>query len=568
MQSHDTRELKDWVFRTFESMKAVRQKTEQARWDAYAMMGFRTQDTKARNQLITPTKLYSARHKIFLQTMVNGIMANLISPNIKWFKFDTRGINGEKADDLPGAAVWMEDCESREMQHFNDSYFYSETKLAVKDALIGGTSFEIVYDDARNGRIIHDTLDPQDCWIDENDAHMVDTLVHDFTMTVHQCVDKFGYDKLPQKVRQLYDDKAYNKDVELLHMIIPKDHIPADVRPNGIPVAKPVASIWICVDADEVFQVGGYSTLPFAIHRWERDDATPYGIGLVMRIMPNLFEYQKLYRLYGVGVERQVNPVIYAPQALKGKFDYRPGAINYGNPQTDGAPVPINTVIDVQHAAERIMQLEASLQQIFYNDLFSMLAAQDSVQRTKYEVQRIEGRRLMLLSGIIGNMQVEKINPLVKATLDIMMRNGQTLPIPQSMIQKTIATDIFPVSVELNGLLAQNLKAYQQTIGLEDGISAIALMGKIYPQCFVNFDFDEIARQYAIAKGLPKDCLYDKVKVMEIKRQMLAQQQALSNQQQALNSSQVAKNLEGVNLDSMIEQSLGNYQSPAGGLQR
>lgn len=563
----DYAELKDWVIKTFEDMKRIRAKTEQARWDAYAMMAFRTQGTKSRNQLIQPIHLDSSKPIIYLQTMVNGIMANLISPNIKWFKFDTRGKHGEKADDIPGAAVWMEDCESREMQHFNDSYFYSETKLAVKDALVGGTSFEIVYDDAANGRIIHDTLDPQDCWIDEDDAHVVDTLVHDFTMTVHQCVDKFGYDKLPQKIRQLYDEKAYSKDVELLQMIIPKDHIPAEVRPEGIPFAKPIASIWLCVDADEIFQVGGFFSMPFAVHRWERDDASPYGIGLVMQIMANLAAYQKFYRLHGKGVERQVDPTIYAPIALKGKFDYRPGVINYGNPQTDGTPVPVNTVIDLNHSLETITRMETDLQQMFYNDLFSMLAAEDSVQRTKYEVQRIEGRRLMLLSGIIGNMQVEKINPLVKSTLDIMMRNGWALPVPDAMKEKTVADEFFPVTVELNGLLAQNLKAYQQTIGLEDGISAIALMGKIYPQSFVNFDFDEIARQYAIAKGLPKDCLYDKVRVSEIKRQILAQQQALASQQQALNGSQVAKNLEGVNLDPMIERSLGNYPGARGGMQ-
>lgn len=550
-QTEEIKNLKGWMVRRFESMKAERAKVDDARWEAYSIMDFRTRTAKTAGQYIHPQRLYSTDHILYLDTMVDGIMANLCSPSVSWFQILCKGPLGVSDDDIPGAKDWAEHAGERLMQHFNDSHFYPETRLAVKDAVVGGTSFEMVVDDDASGRIVHDTLDPQDCYIAEDAAHEVNVFFHDFTMTVRQAAGKFGEDELPLKLRRILDAGTGDEPCEFVHAIFPRDQLPPSLRGRIPAITKKWASVWLSVTADEVFRIGGYAAFPLAAHRWERDDASPYGIGLVEKLLPNLREYQYLMKMYGKAVGKQVDPPMYVPVALKGRFDFRPGSVNYGNPQSDGVPSPINTTLDLTAAIQRIQTVQNALMRFFYVDLFQAVAL-DNVQRTKYEVQRIEGRRLMLLAGVIGNMQMEKFDPLVELTLGYMIRNHRVLPVP--VYNPEGRSPSVQVTVELDGLLAQNLKAYQQAAGLDGGISAIALLLKLYPAVAPNFDMDEIARQYTSTQGLPQSCIREKAEVRRIKEQMVANQQAAQRREDMLDASTAAKNMANANVSQLLAQ--------------
>lgn len=536
--------LQKWLMMRLDQLKAKRGRTEQRRWDAYAMMAFRTSQDKDAGQLIKPRHLYDSKHVICLDTFVDGVMANLCSPNVKWFKLLTRGRSGEDADDIEGSLDWLEDCEVRIMQHFNSSHYYPEARLAVKDAAVGGTSFELVTVDARRGRIIHDTLDPQECYIDEDDAHVVDTFFQEFSMTLWQYVHKFGQEDLPPKLREEADKERWDVRVNMVHAICPVDQMPKECRHLVKAKVKGWASIWYEEADNVVFKVDGYALFPVIVHRYERDDSSPYGIGLVMKLMPMLEKYQHDVKNFGIGSDKQLSPMMWAPQSLEDKFDSRPGTVLFGN-QSDGIPQPIQTVLDLSSVSREVAQELQDLRQMFYNDLFQMVA-QDDVQRTKYEVQRIEGRRLMLLSGVIGNMQYEKFNPTIMTTLFDMLQLNAIAPPPLDMMRQARGGQLpFGFIVELDGLLAQNLKAYQQLNGMDGGIEAVTMVASINNQVLANFDFDKLSRKYAMAKGMPQDCIREKSEVKQIRQQQLAMAQAAAEQQQMLNASQVYKNLGG-----------------------
>lgn len=540
--------LKKWLLGRFDQLKEIRMRGENERWAAYSMMDFRT-DVDSDSKFIKKRHLAETDHIYAWDVFVNGIMANLCSPNVQWFKLTMRGENGEQSDDIPGANDWMEDSEQRLMQHFNDGHFYPEAKMAIQDASCGGTSFEMIVDDARNNRIVHDCVDPQECYIDEDASHVVDTFFRDFKMTALQAVGKFG-DETPEKVRQLYENNDTKTQCEFLQAIFPVAMLPKEYR-NAIPSRiKRFASVWYSFSDTQVFHIGGFNFFPVAVHRYMRNDRSPYGQGVIMRIMPDLLEYQHLVERYNYAVDMLSNPPLFSPSSLKGKFDYRPGAINYTNNMNGGAPTPINVTLDINALSKRLEDIRTQIRQKLYNDLFEMVSV-DDIQRTKYEVSRIEGRRLMLLSAIIGNIQVEKLNPIVEDTLGIMILRKDTLPIPEAVAKKVLSSPTTGVHIELNGLLSQNLRAYQQTIGLEDGLSAIATMMQIYPNCSVNFDFDKIARKYATSKLLPQDCILEMPKVNEIKKQMAAQNQQQQQQQQMLEAAKAAKDLSGVDMGNL-----------------
>jgi len=551
----DGKELCRLLQNRLDALKEVRSRDEKRRWDAYAIMDVRTHDP-LHHRHISPIKLHCMDHKKYMLTMVDGIMANLISPNCKWFKLLTRGNKGEASDTIPGANDWMEYAEGAIYQHLDGSRFYPQSRMALMDSVIGGCSFEYtgIDDTGTVSQIVHECWDPQECYISEDHLHNVDTIFREFSMTVRQCVDRWGADQLPVKLQRMVG-KNDEEEVTIVHAIYPRKGL---YRRNGQPYVlaskKKFASVFLCEEADGIIgEPSGYDDFPVAVHRWERNDSSVYGEGLVMQIMEDLRRFQAMNRRLSFGLDMLLNPPLAVPQALKDKFDYRPGSVNYIDPNS-GEPKAVNIQLDIQGLTQELQRLTDTLKQDFNNDLFAMVASDDH-QRTMFEVNKIEGRRLMLLSTIIGNIQVEKINPLVSRTLSLMISNDimdvrTKLKATSPALVKRAVAGFDDIRIELDGLLAQNLKAYQQTTGIERGIQAHATMLQLDPSCSANLDILQTDREYMTAMGMPQDCIRELPAVNKIIAQMNENNQAQAQQQQALVQSQVMKNLSGVDLSN------------------
>ena len=185
---------------------------------------------------------------------------------------------------------------------------------------------------------------------------------------------------------------------------------------------------------------------------------------------------------------------------------------------------------------------------LLFADLFNVLMRQER-QRTAYEVQELKGEGLVLLSAIIGNMQEEKLNPLVLRTFAVMYRNG-LLPPPPDELKKAWVEG--RVQIELDGPLAQTMKQYHQTTGYMQGLSWIASVAQLFPESMVNIDGDELMRGGATSRGLSQTSIREKADVDRIKRQQAEDQARARQQQEALVQSQVAKNL-GVDAQQMAQ---------------
>jgi hypothetical protein len=128
-------------------------------------------------------------------------------------------------------------------------------------------------------------------------------------------------------------------------------------------------------------------------------------------------------------------------------------------------------------------------------------------------------------------MQEEKITPLVLRTFNILLKGGVLPPIPIELKKKSVNGQ---VKVELDGPLAQNMKAYHQTTGITQGMQAMAAVMQLNPDSQVNVDFDELMRQAISGNGMPQKIIREKAEVKKIKQkqQEMLQQQATLQQQQ------------------------------------
>lgn len=549
----DRSELKDYIRSRLGQMKSIRARGDDRRIQCCAMLNHRLNDL---NTPVSRRKLKGSVAIDAIQTTTRGIAGYMLSPSIRWFRYQTRGRNFQPSDLLYGANDWLELVESLQYAVFANSRFYSNALMALADCLIIGTSYEMVTDEvADGGRIVYDCYSPFECYISEDGQRNVDTWFREYTMTADEAVSKWG-DDCPEEIRQLVERKSGSTECTFVHAIFPRDK--ADVADVPVPasMSKKWASVHWSSVGDQVFRVSGYDEFPLAVHRYRLADGTPYGTSLADDNLELIMESDMLHAKYDKALAKQVDPPTYVPQSLKGKYSQNPGDLIYGNPET-GAPVPLQTSLDLKGLALRINEVDAMVNRLLFADLFNVLMRQER-QRTAYEVQELKGEGLVLLSAIIGNMQEEKLNPLVLRTFSVMYRNG-LLPPPPEELRKAWAEG--RVQIELDGPLAQTMKQYHQTTGYMQGLSWIASVAQLFPESMVNIDGDELMRGGSTSKGLAQSAIREKADVDRIKRQQAEDQARARQQQEALVQSQVAKNL-GVDAQQMAQAQAASGSMP------
>lgn len=534
------KQLKESILGTLDQLKKDRSPTESVRWEACGMVRHRSTAFNLGSTKIPNIKLFDTTGMDAFKTLCNGISGYLISPSIAWFHFTTRGESFEPSDKIPGANKFLDDSVQIIRQVFSNTNFYPSTKLAVQDVVAQGTSAEFVVDELDNNRMNYDTIDPQEFYIAEDENRRVNTFFRLYSISANQAKKKWG-DETPKKVQQLIEKGSGHQQCDFLHAIYPRDEA---ISKKGQPLfstEKPFASIHYSYTDDEIFIESGYDEFPVAVHRWELNGTSPYGNSPVIELLPVLKEINELHKQYAVAVQKYVNPPIFAPEILKGRLNLNPGGVNYLNTAQMGKPELMQTSLDLNHLAGKIDSLERKIQREMHADLFNILMRQEQ-QRTATEVREIKGEGLVLLSSIIGNIQEEKIVPLVIRTFNILMRNG-LLPEPSKELKKVSAGG--RVKVELDGPLAQNMRAHHQTTGLNQALAGVGAVMQMNPDSAVNINFDEVIRLVATAAGAPATILRERAEVKKIKAEMVKAQQAQAEMEQAQVKADIAQKVQG-----------------------
>ena len=540
----DRTKLREYIKSRLDKMKSIRQRGDDRRILCCEMLNYRTDDL---HSPVSRRNLHSPIAKDALLTTQRGMAGYMLSPSIRWFRFVTKGRNFEPSDVLYGANDWLELVENLIYAVFSNSRFYSNALMALGDALVIGTSYEMVTDEVINGQIIYDCFSPFECWIAEDGQRNVDTFFREYRMTADEAYSKWGNDT-PKEIMDLIDNQSGSQECLFIHAIFPRDS--AEVADVPIPSAdsKRFASVHYSTTGDTVFKVSGYDDFPVAVHRYRLVDGTPYGASLASDNLELIIEDDDLWKKYSTATAKLLDPPVVMPTSLKGRGRLKAGDILYGNTTQDGKPETIQTMIDINALAQHKNEVDAMLNRLLFADLFNVLMRQER-QRTAYEVQEIKGEGLVLLSAIIGNMQVEKINPEVLRTFNIMYRNGLLPPAPEELKK---AWNEGRVQIELEGPLAQTMRQYHQTTGLAQGMQWIQSWAQLFPQSMANIDGDEGMRQGATSFGWPQSAIKEKADVDKIRRQEMENERRAQQQQDALVQSQVAKNM-GVDAQQMAQ---------------
>lgn len=458
-----------------------------------------------------------------------GLHSGLTSPSRPWFEL---GLADEELASYHTVKLWLDDCKEILMDIYAKSNVYNMLLQLEAELSQFGTAGALLLEDFNTAIWCR----PYTCgeFAGDVDARgRVSRFARKMRMKAWQIVDEFGEEVVSDAVKTAASRDDDRTDFEI-QMLIEKN-------PNYDPEAFGVGNfLWRSyyfesTEQSKFLKISGYNECPFLMPRWTTIANGIYGTGPGHNALGNCMQLQKLEAVNMQLLENRANPPMIVPASVA-KVNRLPGKQTVvPDPTIAGG---IRPLFEVNGSREDVMQAiqfkQSQIGAAFFNDLFVMLASQDTPEMTAREVAERHEEKLLMLSPVLEQMHNEVLSPLTKRSFEICLRNGLFPPMPDELrgMEGTI-------KAEFISLLAQAQKAVA-TPAIERTLSLAGNLAGISPDVMDNLDLDNAIRKHASYTGTPESVLRDEEDVAKM-RQARAEQQA--KQQQLENMESMAKPL-------------------------
>ena len=211
----------------------------------------------------------------------------------------------------------------------------------------------------------------------------------------------------------------------------------------------------------------------------------------------------------------------------------------------NGAPVSPIHQPDAQalnYTMQGIKDVEQTVRDGLYTDLFRMLIDDDRRQITATEIQAKQQEKLTLIGPVVERLTRELLEPLIARTYQLMRDWGALPPAPEGVDSGTL-------DVVFESVLAQ-AQRMTATSAMDQGLAFLAGAAQADAQVLDIVDMDALGKAYLDRIGMPESCMRDEKTIDQLRRaRQQAQQQAAQQQagqaaaRQVSELSAAAKNL-------------------------
>jgi hypothetical protein len=377
----------------------------------------------------------------------------------------------------------------------------------------------ILIDDIVGYGIRYKSIHLSEIYFCENHAGIIDKVHRKFEMTARQAAQKWGIDKIPEKIRTALE-KSPERKFEFIHCVKPnEDYKSGRMNYEGMPYA----SYYLSLEGNQMVSRGGYKTFPYAISRYVTGPKEVYGRSPAMTVLPDIKMINEMSKTVIRAAHKIVDPpLLLQEDGVLQAFNTRPGALNYGGVDDQGRQVvvPLQTGARVDIGMEMMEQRRKVINDAFLITLFQILV--DAPNMTATEAMLRAQEKGALLAPTMGRQQSEMLGPMIERELDILSRAGVLPPMPEALMEVEGEIEIEYVSPLNRAQRAEEGVAIMRTL------EAVAPLAQIDPGVMDIFRPDEIARELAEINGVPAKILRSKEEVMAIKE---GQAQAAEAQQ-------------------------------------
>lgn len=455
-------------------------------------------------------RLLDSRGIEAFRTLTNGMTSGLSSPSRPWFilKIADRELN-----ELPEVKAWFAEVQ-REMYGFmSRTNFYGAMKAGYSELGLFGTEACVMEEHPVAGAVCH-PLTFGEYWIALGTDQTPDSLYRRVPMTARQAVMTFG-NRVSNTVRGAYDKSDYTHPVDVYHAIEPNPNYDPDQIGS-----KPFNSVYWDQESarKETLRVSGYQSQSFWAPRWDVVGGDTYGTSPGIDALPALRELQMQVKRRNEAIDHLVKPEKAVPANLR--LTGQPGnVVSVSGVSQDQVVIPYQMPYQAVAAlGEEIEKCYSQIDALSYADLFNAITNMRGIQpRNMEEIASRNEEKLTQLGPVIERVSNEKLEVAIERVFDIMLRGNLLPPVPESLSEERI-------EVEFVSVLAQ----MQRMVGLGQIERTAAFAGNtagVAPDILDNFDFDEMAREYADRAGTPVKIIRAQKKVDELRAQRAEQQQ-------------------------------------------
>lgn len=486
------------------------------------------------------TQIYNMTPARALRTLSAGLHSGVTNPSRPWMRLVPG--DPDRAED-PLLQEWLDKVEKVLYRIFARSNLYHVLPSLYKEFGGFGTGCMIVEEDYRTV-IRCRPLTVGSYYLGQDESGRVNTLARTIWMTVDQMVSMFGYEAVPERIRQAYNDKNLLQWHQVNHLIEPNRGRDAASKMGR---HKPYRSLyWLkgdsantgTKDPDGFLLRGGYDEFPCMAPRWETVGDAVYGceapgwvgIGDAKMLQTQAEDWLE-------ASDQALHPAITAPASLMGQgVDLLPGGTNY---IADDSQVGINPIgsagLNLEASLKGMEMTKQDIREAFFVDLFLMFNNLQGPEKTAREIVERSSEKLLMLGPMLQRTYSELLDPLIDRTFNIAWRAGILPPPPEG----TTGTDL---RVEYTSVLAQAQKMVGTT-SLEQFAGFVGNVAGVRPDVLDKVDTDQLIDEYGDMLGVPAKIIVPDEEVDAIRRQRAQQQQAQQAMAMAQQGAATAKDL-------------------------
>lgn len=469
-----------------------------------------------------------------------GMMTGCVDPTKRWFRLSVNRIDSTQTSPT---SLWLAECERLMYLIFQESNFYTSMATFLLDLVIFGTAAMLIYEDFEN--VINcENPSAGEYFLDISAKNRPDVFYREFTYTVSQTVEEFGYDNCPQDVQKSSDEggASLTREIVIAHAIEPN----TGTNTFGIPKHFKYREVYWRWGGSASPQGGssspsflrkrGFNESHAITGRWDVISNDAYGRGPGMDALPDIKQLQLETRRKAQAIDKLVNPPMVADMRLKNQpASLLPGGVTYiDGLMTGGKPGFASAYQfnpEVKAIMEDLQEVKERIKTIFKNDLFQTISqyeTRSNVSATEIDARRAES--LVMLGPVLERLNYESLTPAVERTFNIAARSGILPPAPPEIQGANITIDFVSMLEQ-----AQSAAA---TAGIERIFALVGQLGAIDPAALDNVDIDYgIEKMSHLLNNDPK--LIRSPEALQAIRQQ--RQQQAEQQQRAAQAEQLAK---------------------------
>jgi hypothetical protein len=438
-----------------------------------------------------------------LGVLQSGMQGGLTSPSRAWFKLQ---VSDPELAALPPVMRWTDEVRDRIASVLAQSNLYNCLHGIYGEIGAFGIGALMVEDD--DEEIVRGKLmTAGEYYVAFDAGQNLNAFGRTFRMTAGQMRGRFGMDRLSPGARGAAE-RGRPEDWFVVNHIIVED--------ENHDTPMPYLSVYWEEGQERELDAAGYEEFPVLCPRWEAIGSDFYGYGPGWFALGESKALQQMWYDMLAAQELLINPPVFAPPMAKNaEVDIRPGAVNYVTEPTQIQPV-FQARPDTQGQMAVIENSRQMINQIFYSDLFLMIAQLDMGKMTATEAQIRKEERMQMLGPVIERLEHELLNPLIRRTFGVMNRRGM-FPLPPPEMEGRDMT------IEYVSMLAVAQKASGMS-EIGNLLAVMAQVAQMNPEVIDKLDADEVIDQFVRLSNIPSALVRSDEETEALRQARAAQQ--------------------------------------------